>query len=99
MEEFVYYNNLYDLYGNFLTDKQKDIFTLYYLENLSMQEIADLKHVSKSLVGKTIKDVNNKLELFESELKILEKNNKIYELLEEKDIIKIKKELRSIINK
>ena len=33
MEEYVYYNELYDLYGDLLTDKQKKYFEDYYFSN------------------------------------------------------------------
>ena len=31
---------LYDLYGGMLTEKQRELFTLYYEEDLSLAEIA-----------------------------------------------------------
>ena len=30
MEDFVYYNNLFDVYSNLLTDKEKEAFRDYY---------------------------------------------------------------------
>ena len=35
MEDIVYYNELYDLYGELLTDKQRKYFEDYYFYNLS----------------------------------------------------------------
>lgn len=75
MNEVVYYNELFDIYGFLLTDKQKEIFSLYYEENLSLSEIAEYKKVSKSYIGKIINDTKKKLEFYE-------KNIKHYELLQ-----------------
>ena len=75
MNEVVYYNNLFDIYGFLLTDNQKEIFSLYYEENLSLSEIAEYKKVSKSYIGKIINDTKKKLEFYE-------KNIKHYELLQ-----------------
>ena len=61
MEEFVYYNSLYDIYGELLTEKEKDSFIAYYQENYSLAEIADLKKVSRNAVFKTVKTVIDKL--------------------------------------
>ena len=36
MEDYVYYNELYDLYGNLLTDKQRKYFEDYYFNNMSL---------------------------------------------------------------
>ena len=61
MNEFVYYSELYHIYGFLLTDNQKEIFSLYYDENLSISEIAENKKVSRSYVGKIIEETRKKL--------------------------------------
>ena len=77
MNEVVYYNELFDIYGFLLTDKQKEIFSLYYEENLSLSEIAEYKKVSKSYIGKIINDTKKKLNYYEDNLKHYELLQKI----------------------
>lgn len=77
MNEFVYYSELYHIYGFLLTDNQKEIFSLYYDENLSLSEIAEYKKVSKSYVGKIVDETRTKLDYFESNLKHYELLQKI----------------------
>ena len=74
-EEFVYYNELFDLYGNLLNDREKEIFALFYEEDLSLQEIADMRNVSKSAIGSAISTINKKLDSYEEKLKCFEKTN------------------------
>ena len=69
MKDFVYYGELYNIYGFLLTEKQQEIFSLYYEENLSLSEIATYKKVSKSYVGKLINDARDKLDYYEENLK------------------------------
>ena len=69
MKDFVYYGELYNIYGFLLTEKQQEIFSLYYEENLSLSEIATYKSVSKSYVGKLINDAREKLDYYEEHLK------------------------------
>ena len=57
MKDFVYYNNLFDIYGDLLTDNERDNFRDYYQEDLSLSEIAGEKNVSRSAIQKTIKNV------------------------------------------
>lgn len=83
-EELIYYNELFDLYGNLLNNREREIFTLFYEEDLSLQEIANLRQVSKSAIGKTIKTINEKLNEYETKLNFLQKDQLLKKLIEEK---------------
>lgn len=83
MNEFVYYGELFNIYAFLLTEKQKEIFSLYYEENLSLSEIAEYKKVSKSYIGKIVSSVKEKLYYYESNLKHYELLN----ILKSKDLI------------
>ncbi len=72
MEEHIYYNNLFDCYGDLLTDNEKECFKSYYSEDLSLKEIAENNAVSRSAVHKTVKTVIEKLENYESILHLYE---------------------------
>ena len=48
MERFLYYTKLFDCYKKLLSEKERETFSNYYEENLTMQEIADNKKISKS---------------------------------------------------
>ena len=97
-EKYIYYNNLYDIYGELLTDKEKQVFEDYYHEDLSLSEIADNKSISKSAVGKMIKTILEKLENLEDKLHIYKTNQELDGLLKEEDINKIKESIRRILN-
>lgn len=81
MENIIYYNNLYDYYGNLLTDIQQKYFEDYYFNNLSLQEIADNYKVSKNAISKTLIEVNNKLDDYETNLKLYQNKEQIRKLL------------------
>lgn len=66
---------LYEIYKNLLTDKQRDYFENYYYEDLSLSEIAENFTVSKTIVSKTLKQVESKLTELEETLGL----NKIYD--------------------
>lgn len=66
MNKVIYFNELFTIYKKLLTNKESEYFSLYYEENLSMSEIAQLKKVSRSVVGKKIKTVENKLINYEN---------------------------------
>ncbi len=72
MEKFVYYSELYNIYSFLLTEKQREISDLYFNENLSLSEIADIKKVSKSYVGKIVNNTTKKLDFYEEHLHHLE---------------------------
>ena len=81
MENFVYYNDLFDIYNQLLTDNERSTFQEYYQEDLSLSEIAEDKDISRSAVQKTIKGVQEKLDKYESILKIYEKNKYDYNII------------------
>lgn len=97
MEEFVYYNNLFDIYGSLLTEKEQVTFSDYYQEDLSLAEIASENNVSRSAVQKMVKNVLDKLNYYEDTLHIFKKNNVLNELLDVNDIDEIKKEIEKIL--
>ena len=96
MEKYVYYGMLFDIYQKLLNERNREVFELYYDENLTLQEIADNLGVSKSYIGRIIKNTEKKLDELESTLHIYENKNKIKKLLEMNDIDKIKEELKKI---
>lgn len=89
MKELLYYSTLYDYYSKLLSEKEREYFEDYYFENLSLQEIADNHKVSRNAVSKSLKSTKDKLDYYESNLKLLSKKNKIKNLLKEEDYTKI----------
>ena len=70
MKDVLKYNELFDAYKKLLKDDEIKVFSDYYEEDLSMQEIADNYGISKAAIGKKIKNVENKLESYEENLNI-----------------------------
>lgn len=92
----VYLINLYDYYGELLTEKQRQYFEDYYFNNLSLSEISENKGVSRNAIHKVIKETENKLEYYESKLQDYEKSVKIKELIKNIDK-EIKNKIEEII--
>ena len=88
MENVVYYNELYDLYGELLTEKQKKYFEDYYFDNLSFSEMAESYGVSRNAVFKQLHIVLDKLEEYEKVLKLKCKKEKIRDILKDTDYLK-----------
>lgn len=97
MENNIYITQLFDYYGNLLTDKQREYFTDYYIENLSLAEIAENLGVSRNAVFKQIKEAENKLNFYEKNLKLLENSIKISKILEQIEDEKIKEQIEELI--
>lgn len=96
MEEVLYFNELYDLYGNLLTNKQQQYFEDYYFNNLSFSEMSENYHVSRNAVFKQIHITVNKLKEYESKLKLYEKNKKLQEIILEIKDDSVKKKLEEL---
>ncbi len=98
MEEFVYYNGLYDSYNSLLTENERSTFEDYYQEDFSLSEIAEERDISRSAVQKTIKNVLEKLDYYESKLHLFSNNQKLVELMNSNDINVIKKGIEEILS-
>ena len=82
MEKYVYLNELYDLYGKLLTDKQQKYFESYYFNNLSYGEIASKYNVSRNAIYHQLKLIEEKLCFFEEKLKLYGKKQKINDIID-----------------
>ena len=71
MDKNVEINLLLDFYGNLLTDRQKEVMTLYYEDNLSLTEIAEDLSISKQGVSDILKRAEKVLYDTESKLNLL----------------------------
>ena len=74
-------NDLIDLYGVLLTDNQLKVLEYYYMDDLSLSEIAENLNITRSGVHDTVKKGSNLLLFYEEKLKLLEKEHLKYELL------------------
>lgn len=68
MENKIYLNGLLDCYEELLTEKQQNICSCYYREDLSLQEIAENEGITRSAVYDTIKRCRKELESYEDKL-------------------------------
>ena len=68
LDKVMRYSELLSLYGNLLSDTQKDILEDYYAFNLSISEIAENRHVTRSAVEDAIKKGKKKLESLEKKI-------------------------------
>lgn len=71
LEERVELSLLMDIYGELLTDKQKDVLALYFNEDLSLGEIAEITGNSRQAAFDIIKRCSNTLFGYENKLHLL----------------------------
>lgn len=98
MEELLYYNELYDLYGKLLTTKQQKYFEDYYFNNLSFTEMAENYQVSRNAVFKQLHITVEKLKEYEEKLKLFEKKEKLLLIKEEIKDKNIKEKIDNLID-
>ena len=79
MEKIVKVAQLYDVYGQLLNEKQRDVINCYYNEDLSLQEIADNDGKTKQAISDMINRSVDKLFEFENELSLIKKKNQLRE--------------------
>ncbi len=97
MEEFIYYNDLYDIYSSLLTETQRKYFEDYYFNNLSFSEMAEDYDVSRNAAFKQVHIVIQKLEEYEKRLRLLEKKKLLLDIISQIKDEKIKSQLEKLI--
>ncbi|MGL6173258.1 MAG: YlxM family DNA-binding protein [Cellulosilyticaceae bacterium] len=73
MEKFVEITYLFDFYQELITDKQRELITGYYFDDLSLGELATMHNISRQSVFDTIKKGQAKLIECERKLGLWEK--------------------------
>lgn len=73
MEDLTKLNILYDYYGDFLTEKQKEFFELYYFNDFSLGEIAENYDITRQGVYDNIRRAQSLLYSYEGKLGIAKK--------------------------
>ena len=62
------YSLLYDYYGALLTERQREVFELYYEKDLSLSEVAENLKISRQAVQRAFKKAGEELEGFQEKL-------------------------------
>ena len=97
MNDVFYLNDLFDIYGELITDRQKDYFKDYYFNNMSYGEIALKYNISRNAIYKQLGSATEKLNELEDILNIYKNNKKIREIIGNCSDKKIVSELEKII--
>ncbi len=86
---------LFDYYGALLTEKQYSTYEMYFSEDLTLQEIANIQETTKQAVSdllkrtsKNLKDIEDKLKLVEKHESIREELNNLFEIIDNSEFKK-----------
>lgn len=82
LEKTTRINFLFDFYQSLLTDKQRTYMKLYYLEDLSLGEIAEEYEISRQAVYDNVRRTEVMLEDYESKLDLFSKFQRRMEIIE-----------------
>lgn len=73
---------LYDYYGELLTEKQRDLFDLYYNQDYSLSEIASAAGISRQGVHDTLARAEELLEGYEAALGCIARDRRLESALD-----------------
>jgi len=74
---------LYDFYSELLTERQRDIYNMYFCEDFSLAEIGDKFGISRQAVNFSLKQAQKSFDNFEEVLKLVERHISAKDHLEE----------------
>lgn len=80
----IYLNEIYIYYKELFTDKQQMYFEDYYMNDLSLSEIAENYGISRNAVHNQLKIVEEKILYYEETLGLKRKKEEINNLLKDK---------------
>lgn len=86
---------LFDEYKNLLTSSQQNIFSDYYLYDLSLSEIAENHHISKAAASDSLHKSLTKLQEYEEKLHEVSFKKKVLEAIQKNDFTSIREELKN----
>lgn len=82
MIERDYLVELYEIYKNLLSDREREYFEYYYFEDYSLNEIAEVYDVSKSYVSKFLNQISEEIISFENKLNLYAKRCEIKKIVD-----------------
>lgn len=97
MEKDLYYTELYEVYKNLLTENQAEVFNLYYLCDLSLGEISDIKGISRQGVSDNIVKTRELLDDYEKKLNLLKIKRSLNEIIQSVEDSEARKKLLEVI--
>lgn len=101
MEKFTKISLLLDIYGNLIKGRRKEVLNLYYNEDYSLTEIAEIFNITKQGVRDFLLKGEKELLEYENSLNILENkfemDDILNNLLESEDLGQIKSNLQKLI--
>lgn len=101
MEKFTKISLLLDIYGNLIKGRRKEVLNLYYNEDYSLTEIAEIFKITKQGVRDFLLKGEKELLEYENSLNILENkfemDDVLNNLLESEDLEQIKSDLQKLI--
>ena len=100
LADFALVNTLLDSYGALLTSHQAAVMSDYYRFNLSLQEIAEQRKVTRAAISDTIKQAKQSLTHYENVLGLVYTQSSLLKLVEHPSTpAKIKAQLKKLLNR
>ncbi len=96
MEKDLKFSILLQIYGELLTEKQKEVVGLYYDYDLSLAEISENLGVSRQAVLDSLRNACDSLRNYEEKLNILAKNQYLTAEIEKLKIFTLEKNFEQI---
>ena len=96
MEKNLKYGTYLQVYGDLLTERQRDIIELYYDYDLSLAEISENLSISRQAVLDALKNACSSLDEYERVLHVCEDKQKVKTLIEDVEVQLKNKDLQQI---